>query len=578
MAILPSSASDPAPPLPALPPVVQALLTRFLALILTWVSALVYQALLVQCARHPLVRLAQLYDPAAVVTACSAYYHHAGPGAPPTFRVRTLVCAEIVRAWADSCSDPDLEFHLATNLLVRWYVGLPLLGATPDHTTLNRFHTWLTAHHPDALFRDVLAFLDRVDPEDPATTPQIVDTFAMASPAAPTRSPARLLLHLSARLVAAWQQHAPAECQAALPPLDLGPLVAPPPTYTPTQHQALLAQAVTVARWLVVDLTPHLPLLDPHAHASIQPLLAAIPKVIADETTVDEPGGVRERPRDDKGTYRIMSAVDLEATFRKHEPDPAVLGSNAMLATTATRIRAAVITTGSTPDQDAPVAVLRQQLEAHHPLPPVLIMDQAGGMGKTRAQVQTVSNGQTRMVAQIPHTGVPGPTRFTPADFHISAEGTACTCPNGVTSTRSYQHPHADGVTFRFLGSQCRDCPLWEACRGPASKPNSQRAVYSTPYHRHLRDGAAFNATPEGKALLHSRWQVEPTIAWLVRYNGCRQARRVGLAAAQCQLLQACALRNLQLWLGRLDRQHAPMPAHRMAKATVLATEVRAAA
>ncbi|MDQ5851473.1 MAG: hypothetical protein M3380_05250, partial [Chloroflexota bacterium] len=111
MPILPSQASDPSTTLPDLPPIVQALLARFLVLILTWVSALVYQALLVQCATHPLVRLARLYDPAAVVTACQDYYHHTDPGAPPTFAVRILVRAEIVRAWADSCSDPELEFH-----------------------------------------------------------------------------------------------------------------------------------------------------------------------------------------------------------------------------------------------------------------------------------------------------------------------------------------------------------------------------------------------------------------------------------------------------------------------------------
>lgn len=561
MAILPAPVPDPFTRLPDLPPLVQTVLQRFLALILTWVSALVYQALLVQCARHPLVRLAQHYDPAAVVTACSVYHHHSGPGASPTFPVRILVRAEIVRAWADSCSDPELEFHLATNLLVRWFVGLPLLGATPDHATLNRFHAWLTTHHPHALFRDVLAFLDQVDPEDPATTPQIVDTFAMASPAAPSSSPARLLLHLSVRLVAAWQQRAPPPLHAAVPPLDLGPLVAPRRTYTPSQHQVLLEQAVTVARWLVADLTPHLPTLDPQAHARIQPLLAAIPKVIADETTTDADGRVCERPRSDKGHYRIMSAVDVEATFRKHEPDPAVLGSNASIATTATRIRAAVIATGSTPDQDAPVAVLQQQLAAQHPLPPALIMDQAGGMGKTRAQVDTVSNGHTQMVAQVPQTGVAGPVRFTPADFHLSADGTTCTCPNGVRSTRVYQHSRSDGLSFRFLGSQCRDCPFWDACRGPESKATSQRAVYSTPFHGHLRAGAAFNASDAGQALLRCRWQVEPTIAWLVRYNGCRQARRVGLAAAQCQLFQACAVRNLQLWLARLDHRQAAGPA-----------------
>ena len=560
VSILSSPASDPHTKLPDLPPVVQALLQRFLALILTWISALVYQAVLLHCARHPLVRLAHFYDPSAVVTVCSDYYHPSGPGTPPTFSVRTLVLAELVRAWADSCSDRDLEWHLACNLLVRWYVGLPLLGATPDHATLNRFHAYLTIHHPDALFRDVLRFLDHVDPEDPATTPQIVDTFAMASPVTPASSPARLLLHLSARLVTAWQQHAPPECQRALPPLDLGPLVAPARAYTSTQHQVLLEHGVSLARWLIANLTPHLLALDLPARAVIAPLLEALPKVLADETTTDAHGRVTERPRTDKGHYRLMSAVDLEATFRKHEPHPAVLGSNAMIATTATRIRAAVSRTGSTPDQEAPVAVLEQQLAAKEPLPPALVMDQAGGMGKTRAQVHAVSDGQTRMVAQVPHTCVDGTARLTPADFRITGAGTSCTCPNGVTSQRIYHQPHGEGLEFRFYGKECRGCPLWERCRGPASKPQSQRSVYLSPYHAHLREAAAFNASAEGKSLLASRWQVEPTVAWLVRYNGCRQARRVGLAAAQCQLFQACAVRNLQLWLGRLERKQAVQP------------------
>ena len=64
------------------------------------------------------------------------------------------------------------------------------------------------------------------------------------------------------------------------------------------------------------------------------------------------------------------------------------------------------------------------------------------------------------------------------------------------------------------MGAPYRDAPLWDAYRRPESTPTSQRAVYSTPYHGHLRDGG-------GQALLRRRWQVEPTIAWLVRYNGC---------------------------------------------------------
>jgi len=84
--------------------------------------------------------------------------------------VQWLVRAKLVRAWADSCTDPDLEWLLASNLIVRWFVGLPLLGPTPDHSTLNRFHAWMATTTPMALFADVGTFLDRVDPEPAATT------------------------------------------------------------------------------------------------------------------------------------------------------------------------------------------------------------------------------------------------------------------------------------------------------------------------------------------------------------------------------------------------------------------------
>jgi len=455
-----------------------------------------------------------------------------------------LVRAEIVRVWASSCSDPQLEQLLASNLVARWYVGLPLLGPTPDHSTLNRFHAWLTRNHPRTLFADVLAFLDRVDPEDPATTPQIVDTFALQSAAAPT-SIAVLLWRLSGQLTDLWLSHAPLALQAALPPLDLGPLSHPPSAWTRAQHQAQLASAVTLAIRLQTDLEPHLAALDPALRGAVQGLLALLAKVVSDETSTDAQGHVVERPPKDKGHYRLASAVDPEATFRKHDQDDVVFGYNAAIATTATRIRAAVVATGSVSDSGAPVAVLQQQRDAALALPPQVVMDQAAGWGKTRAEVDSVSDGQTQVVALIPQSGGADLTRFTPADFPVSLDGTTCTCPNGVVSTKAYASGQGDGLHFRFTAKQCQGCPLWEQCRAVESKPGSHRTVYVTPYHAHLRAGAAFNLTVEGKALLQERWQVEPTVAWLVRYDGCRRARRVGQAAAQCQLYQACALRNL---------------------------------
>lgn len=561
MPIVPPILRASTPDLPELPPLIQYLLGAWLPTILAWVETRLMRAVLLRCPDHPLVQLAQLYDPAAVVAACADYYHARGTkGATPTYTIEQLVRAEMVRAWADSCGDPELEWLLASNLLVRWFVGLPLLGPTPDHSTLSRFHAFLSAQHPDALFRDTLAFLDRVDPEDPSSTPQIVDTFAMESPAAPAASVAQLLRHLSLRLFRLWQAKAPAALQAALPPLDLGALLHPPRWHTPLERQAQLQQAVTVANWLLADLTPHLPSLAPPLQERVQDYLLTISKVIADETSSDAAGYVQERDADHKGRYRRLSAVDREATFRKHEGSPAVFGVNAVLATSATRIRAAIALTGSTPDNAAPAAVLRQQLAAAAPLPPLLLMDQAAGHGTTRAQTDAISQGQTQIVALIPPAGGADPSRFGPSAFRVDLEEGWCRCPNGVKSTRVYAKGDGDGVYFRFLASQCRDCPLWEACRGAESNPRGHRVVYVSPYHSYLRAAERFNASEEGQALLRRRWMVEPTIAWLVRYHGCRRARRVGLAAAECQLLQACAVRNLLLWLNRRKTGRASGP------------------
>jgi hypothetical protein len=129
-----------------------------------------------------------------------------------------------------------------------------------------------------------------------------------------------------------------------------------------------------------------------------------------------------------------------------------------------------------------------------------------------------------------------------------------------ASEARGSRKGDGDGVYFRFLASQCRECPLWTDCRGSHSNPKAHRTVYATPFHPYLREAARFNATDMGKALLKGRWQVEPTIARLTRYHGCRQARWVGQQAAQCQLFMACAVRNLLLWLSRIDRGLAETP------------------
>jgi hypothetical protein len=562
MAIVPSLPYADIPDFPDVPPLVLALLGDHLAPVMDWFTARVYGPMFARCADHPLVALKQWYDPSAVVAACAGFHHAPGtPGKPPDFTIAQLVRAEFVRAWAGTCSDRELEELLSTNFLVRWFVGLPLTQRAPDHSTLADFHTYVSDHAPAAFFLDVLHFLDQVDPEDPAVTPQIVDTFAMESPVTPTRSVAYLLAQLSLRLIDVWQEAAPDALQCAIPPIDYGPLVFFVRLYTDVERQQRLQAMATLATWLSDGLTPHLSALEDVPRTRAQTLLHAITKVIADELMTDADGQWVERPTKQRGQHRIASAVDLDATFRKHEGSPAVLGTNAVISVTPTRIRAAVALTGSIPDGEAPTAALQQQRDADLPLPPEIVMDQAGGWGKTRARVVAVSDGQTQMVARIPVSGGRDPNRFSVADFQVDAERTTCTCPGGKVSTKAYRSGDGDGVDFRFLASQCAGCAEWAGCRDPEANPKGHRSVYISDYHVLLRIGATFNATPEGRAMLGGRWRVEPVVAWLTRYQGCRRARRIGTAAAQSQLSQACAMRNLMMWLSRVRRGLAPPPA-----------------
>jgi hypothetical protein len=547
--------------LPPVPPVLFALLAPYLAPLLTWLSDQFCARMLQDERDHPLVQIAQHYDLTSVIDQCAAYYHTSGAGAPPTYTVAQLVRAEVVRAYAGSCSSPALTSHLRTNLLARWFVGLPLFGPTPSPDTLERFHGWLCTHHPDALFRDVLAFLDRVDPEDPTTTPQIVDTFALQSPAAP-QSPAVVLMRLTAKLASLWLALHPADEWPVLPPdLDLHRLRTARASRSKEKGQRQLAHAVATARQVIAALEPLVPLADDPLPEMLPPIIAQIEQVIAAETTTDAAGQVHEKTKkaaDD--TYRIVSATDPEATFRKHTGHPAVLGYNATISVTATRIRAVVAPTGSTPDSETPELILKQLHEHEQPFPDYMIMDRAGGQGKTRARVHAVSDGKTQMVAHLTPAGGADSTRFGPADFRATydCEADAVTsvrCPAGQTTTHLYRSGTGDGVRARFtVAEHCDGCALWEKCRPPDGKDDSHRTVFISDYHHQLRAAVTFNASAEGQALLATRWRVEPVVSWLVQYQGCRRARRVGQAAAQFQLQQASAVRNLLLWLNRRKR------------------------
>ena len=193
-------------------------------------------------------------------------------------------------------------------------------------------------------------------------------------------------------------------------------------------------------------------------------------KILADEVAIErnEAGEVIEvkrLPKGKRGKYRIISAVDTEATFREHGKGKSTFGYNVSVATTDEFVREARADTGATPDSQPIPELLEAQQKHHGFVPEKIVYDQAAGDGKTMARVHKATKGKTQLGAQMRNYGK-RTKLFAPTDFHYDQEAQTLTCPRGVTSTRFYRHGSNSGWTVRFLRVEdgCATCPLIQNC------------------------------------------------------------------------------------------------------------------
>ena len=138
-------------------------------------------------------------------------------------------------------------------------------------------------------------------------------------------------------------------------------------------------------------------LASPHQPAAgvLRTWMARLHKILTDEYKIewDESGAItaiRFCTDKERGSYRIISAVDPDATLRN--PGKSVdLGYNISVAATANFVREIAAATGSTPDSVGIAPLISAQLEHLHIVPPKLVYDQAGGTAKIVADVLDAS-------------------------------------------------------------------------------------------------------------------------------------------------------------------------------------------
>ena len=86
------------------------------------------------------------------------------------------------------------------------------------------------------------------------------------------------------------------------------------------------------------------------------------------------------------------------------------------------------------------------------------------------------------------------------------------------------------------------------------------RQVFISDYRAQVEAAQTYNQTEDYKQDHKLRQRIERIVAELVRYNGARRCRRVGLAPADWQAKMAAMAYNLKWWMRRLARAKAHAP------------------
>ena len=544
-------------PKPIIPEILQPIahiLCQYLQPLLSWASQLMLQRLVAKHAHHPLVRLHALLDFSDLEQACAHYHqHHSGPGRPVTHSVPRLLRVLFLRYWFD-LSLRGTEERLCFDMLARWFAGYALHENVPDHSTLSLFERFLDSNH-HALFFD--SFLSQIDAliDDGHAHLQIGDTFALRACAA-METICQRLRHTSLQLLQAWQSHDPLGYAAVYPALDGEALFGT----KSEKRDFFLArdewrERLRIILQAVEDMVVYLP-----EEAERSPLLhqrlAQLNKIIADELhiTRDEHNRIVTLDyltKGKRGSFRICSATDPEASIRNHGENKKDFGYNISVVATPDCIRAIQADTGSTSDVTPIPDLLTTQAERGDPLPKKLLFDQIAGYGKTAHAVETASHGLTQLVA---YPMPPKKTKnFGPEHFSLSDDGWWLTCPNGRSINRRYRSGSSDGWTFRFLPAQCLGCPLLKACRGSDKTPTTKRDVFISDYRPDYDRLVAYSKTDSFQQEMKLRPHIERIIAGLVLHNGARRARFRGKQKVDFQVKMCAMIYNVKHCLVRLD-------------------------
>ncbi len=521
----------------------------------SWYSAYVYEKLAEKDPKNIWVRIGETIDFGPVEKACEEY-HKRTSGKNVPHKVKRMGRALFVKYMLGTSVRGAAE-RIQYDMQIKRFVGYELHEAGCHYSTISRFDKWVEENKPRIYFDTVLKEVDKRYGKQEREKIQYADTFAVEANAA-KKSLIELLREMGERLIAIGA--VTNECTEG----ELWLKVDKKQLFGEAneKHWSKLNAQERNERLLktvcgVLACQKAVEKL-PIQKKALSARLKQLKKILSDEFSITyndakEVIEVKRLPKNKRGSYRIGSAVDPEATYREHGKGKSAFGYNASVATTDEFVWEARADTGATPDSTPIPSLLEAQKEHHNHLPEKLVYDQAAGDGKTMARVDEVTDGKTQLVAQMRNYGK-RTKQFSPNDFYYNQDDHSLTCPNGVTTTHLSLHSTGDGWSFRFERKRdgCADCPLLQACyKNPATQ--KRRTVFISFHFNFFLLGLIYMTSDTFRDEMRQRNHVERIISALVRHNDARHARGLGTAAADFQIKMAAAAYNTKKLLRKIQ-------------------------
>lgn len=549
-----------------------------------WFSEQCYERQIAENAETLVVRVRQRFELSKLVSACAEYRVYGGKRGQEANYALSMLCWGLLLKCVMGWSYRTTCCEIRNNALYRWFVGYRLDEPVFSYVTLQRFAVYVETHCSRRYFDEILRQIDADFPED-AHNVQVGDTFALLSRAT-EQSRTVLLREICRRLLGYLRQVHLESYIEVLPLLNQEQLFGcadecPEFLLDKSERDArefCTALAADHCLLLVWSRVVRLPSRCTPAFLALQRWIGLLDKALCDEFRFERAEAadslsVRFCTEKERGQFVMGSAVDPEATFRKHG-DKNELGSNVQVAATEQFVREIFAKTGATNDGSGVAALVANQQAHLGVVPPKLIYDRAAGSPKLFHDVATASDGKTQLVARlIDHTK--SSPRFGPLDFTLN-EDSSLTCPNGKTTATFFRSQAADGWNYRFSAQSCTGCPLRQRCRGelpptldhdpakattpttptPDAQPSKRktpkadgfRQVFISQYRDRQRQAILYTKTEAFKQDMRFRSTIERIIAALVRYNDARCAHSYGTAKADFQVKMAATAYNLKKW------------------------------